>query len=265
MNHDDVDWTNISTFQCEDCMSGKSRKHNHIVGSRTKYQEVYAPFQYLHSDIFGSVNLPGIMEKYFITFTDESTRFRWVFFLVDHQAHTVIAILRKLIKSIDTQFDAKVRCFQFDRGKEYFSEAVRNYLENLGIDHIYTTVGDSKAHGVAERLNLTLLNDCRTLLRATSLPETLWSYAIKFSVIIRNSTYSESLGASPRSKSGLRGLDASSILPFGQSVIVHLHRTLSKLHYRGKQRMAFCPSPLSCGYYIHNYRRIRIWTRFFLQ
>ena len=213
MNHDDVDWSNISTFQCEDCMSGKSRQHNHVLGSRTKYQSSYKPFEYLHSDIFGPVNLEGIEDRFFITFTDEATRFRWVFFLKDHTALTLINVLRKLINSIDRQFKAQVLCFQFDRGSEYTSTQVRDYLGNLGIDLIYTTVGDSSAHGIAERLNLTLLNDCRTMLRATLLPEKLWSYAIQFSVIIRNSIYSESLGAFDTFKGGLSGLDVMSILP----------------------------------------------------
>lgn len=125
MNHDGVDWTNISNFQCEDCMSGKSCKHNHIVGSRTKYQKKYGPFQYIHSDIFGPVNCPGIKELFFITFTDENTRFRWVYFLEDHTGPTVLPIIEQLINSIKRQFNSTVLAFQFDHGSKYYSNHIR--------------------------------------------------------------------------------------------------------------------------------------------
>ena len=140
---------------------------------------------------------------------------------------TILHILKSFIATIHRQFHTDILKFQFDRGSEYTNTAVRNYLEENGINIIYTTTGDSQAHGVAERLNLTLLNDCRTLMHAAKVPQHLWYYAVQYATLMRNSIYNVSMKASPRSKVGLLGLDAKSILPFGQQVILHLPKTSS--------------------------------------
>ena len=125
------------------------------------------------------------------------------------------------------------------------------YLNYNGIQYLFTSVGDSRSHGVAERLNLTFLNDCRTLLKAANLPPHLWIYAVEFSAIIRNAIYNKRIDTSPQALAGLPALDVKTILPFGQPVIVHLSKTTSKLQYRGEQGFAICPSSHSRGYLIY--------------
>ena len=123
---------------------------------------------------------------------------------------------------------------------------------------MYTDTGDSQTHGVAERFNLTLLNDCRTLMTSARLPHHLWYYAVQYATIIRNSIYNNSLKASPRSTVGLLGFDAKSILPFGQPVIVNLNKPLLKLHIRGDKGFTLVPDSESYGYliYIPSKRRV---------
>ena len=145
----------------------------------------------------------------------------------------------------------KVKAFQFDHGSEYNNKIMLQYLNECGIQYIFTTVGDSRSHGVAERLNLTFLNDCRTLLKASHLPPHLWIYAVQFSVIIRNAVFNKRLGTSPQALAGTPALDVTTILAFGQPVIVHLTKTKSKLNYRGEQGYALCPSAHSRGYHIY--------------
>lgn len=149
ISYDDVDWNNISKFQCSDCLQGKSRCHNHIVGSRLKYQSNYGLYEYLHSDVFGPVNIGNNGYKYFITFTHEATHFRWVFPIKDKSVDTVLPIFKKVIHSISRQFKATVLAFQLDRGSEYTNTSIQSCLSDLGIDYIYTTTADSRAHGVA--------------------------------------------------------------------------------------------------------------------
>ncbi|CCD25831.2 integrase catalytic domain-containing protein NDAI_0G00550 [Naumovozyma dairenensis CBS 421] len=160
----DVDWTGIDKFQCKDCLAGKLTKHKHIVGSRLKYQKYYEPFEYIHTDLFGPVSGVDITSpKYFISFTDENTRFRWVFPLKKKDADHILPIFQQLVNYIKTQFKVRVLTFHMDRGSEYTSTMVRDYFKVKGIIPIYTTVGDSSSNGIAERANLTFLNDCRTL------------------------------------------------------------------------------------------------------
>lgn len=108
----------------------------------------------------------------------------------------------------------------------------------------------SRANGVAERLNSTLLNDCRTLLRSSGLSLHLRFHAVQFSTLMRNSLITSTTGTSSRAKAGLAGLDVSTILPFGQRVMVNLTPT-NKLQPRGLVGFALNPSTESHGYLIY--------------
>lgn len=249
----DVDWSGIHSFQCTSCMKGKSTRHKHIIGSRIKYQKEYAPFEYIHTDVFGPMShLPVGTPSYFISFTDESTRFRWVFPLYSKDSQNVTRIFSKFINMVSNQFKTNILSFQMDRGSEFTNDQITKLLEDKGINPIYTTAGDSRANGVAERFNLTFLNDCRTLLQATNLPNSTWFYAVQFATLMRNAFFNSSIKTSSRAKAGLAGLDVSTILPFGQEVIIHKGSTTSKLSPRGDDGLALCPSTVSHGYLIYN-------------
>lgn len=103
LTHDSIDSTDVNKFQCPVCMKGKTRKHPHIIGHCTKYQKDYAPFEYIHSDIFGPFpNLPPSTPKYFISFIDENTHFRWVYPLWSKDSATVTTFLYNFIQMLKT-------------------------------------------------------------------------------------------------------------------------------------------------------------------
>ncbi|CCD25836.2 integrase catalytic domain-containing protein NDAI_0G00600 [Naumovozyma dairenensis CBS 421] len=244
----DVDWSGIDKFQCKDCLTGKLTKHKHIVGSRLN---IKSPMSYIHTDLFGPVSGVDITSpKYFISFTDENTRFRWVFPLKKKDADHILPIFQQLVNYIKTQFKVRVLTFHMDRGSEYTSTMVRDYFKDKGIIPIYTTVGDSSSNGIAERANLTFLNDCRTLLSSSNLPASLWFYAVDFATLRRNAFINSSTNSSARAKAGLAGLDARTILPFGQEVMIHDYTQTSKLKSRGITGFALTPSKESHGYLI---------------
>jgi len=248
----DVDWSNIDKFQCTDCMKGKATKHKHIVGSRLKYQNNYGPFEYLHSDLFGPVTgVSAVSPTYFISFTDEATRFRWVYPLKTKSADSIYNVFDHLVRQIHTQFQTKVLSFHMDRGSEYTNSDMLDFFQKHGIIPIYSSTSDSSSNGVAERSNLTFLNDCRTLLVASHLPNSLWFNAVEFATLMRNAFINSTNNLSPRGKAGLAGLDASTILPFGQEVVVHNHKVKNKLHPRGITGFALSPSKESHGYLIY--------------
>ncbi|CCF56958.1 hypothetical protein KAFR_0B06620 [Kazachstania africana CBS 2517] len=249
---DKIDWRGIDKFQCKECLAGKMRRHKHTVGSRLKYQQFFEPFQYIHTDLFGPMSdVSATTPTYFISFVDENTRFRWVYPLRSKSAEHILLVFRKLVNFIRTQFSTKVKAFQMDRGSEYRNELLDDFFIDKGIKSIYNTAADSASNGVAERTNLLFLNDCRTLLKATNLPNNMWYHAVEFATLIRNTMINSSINDSPRAKAGLEGLDIKTILPFGQEVVVHNHDTDSKLKPRGDLGFALCPSKESFGYLIY--------------
>ena len=89
---DEIDWSNLSNFPCHDYLKGKGCKRPHIVGSCMQYQQKFKPFQYIHSDLFGPVTVASTPE-WFISFTDEASKFKWTYLLKKKDDATILHIL----------------------------------------------------------------------------------------------------------------------------------------------------------------------------
>ncbi|QGN17001.1 transposon Ty2-F/Ty2-GR1 Gag-Pol polyprotein [Kluyveromyces marxianus] len=47
VKEDDVDWTGVSSFQCQYCMEGKAKRNNHYVNARKRLYEGISSFRIL--------------------------------------------------------------------------------------------------------------------------------------------------------------------------------------------------------------------------
>lgn len=128
--------------------------------------------------------------------------------------------------------------------------SIKEFFRLNGIIRIYTTTGDSAANGVAERTNLVVLHDCRTLLQSSNLPKYLWFHAIQYFTIMRNACYNLVIKSTPIAHAGLAGLNITTVLLFGQPVIVHDPMVADKLNFRGLKGLTLPPSIESHGYLI---------------
>ncbi|QEU61968.1 hypothetical protein KDRO_E08510 [Kluyveromyces lactis] len=247
----DVDWKGIDDFQCESCMKGKASRHAHIKDSRDQYNEKYGPFEYIHTDIFGPARLPeeSNANRYLITFTDEHTRYVWTFPLNLRTEKQVRKAIVTLMKLIQTQHRKRIRVLHMDRGSEYTSEWTRQTLLSRGVQLIYTTVADSRGNGVAERLNRTLLDRCRTLLEETELSMDFWYHAIEHAVYDLNHTYTQKLKCAPIEKAGIKPPKLKHIHAFGQPAFYRVN-TVTKLDKRAALGYLLHPSLQSYGYII---------------
>ncbi len=245
---EDIDWSDMNSFTCQYCNIGKGKFHDHFTDSRDVYMKKFKKFEYLHTDIMGPFREDNtIPPNYLITFSDEVTKYRWIFPMSLASEHQVSAIMRKLISNIRTQQGVRVKEILMDQGSQYTGRMVRDLLDEFGIEGKYTSTGDKRSNGVAERLNRTLLDDARTLLASANLPEFLWYDAAEFAVIVRNSMHMRKLDGSPNMAAGLGGIAINKILPFGQSVVVY-YNTGKKTLPRGKIVYALHPAKQSYGY-----------------
>ncbi|BAO40444.1 conserved hypothetical protein [Kluyveromyces marxianus DMKU3-1042] len=245
---EDIDWSDMNSFTCQYCNIGKGKFHDHFTDSRDVYMKKFKKFEYLHTDIMGPFREDNtIPPNYLITFSDEVTKYRWIFPMSLASEHQVSAIMRKLISNIRTQQGVRVKEILMDQGSQYTGRMVRDLLDEFGIEGKYTSTGDKRSNGVAERLNRTLLDDARTLLASANLPEFLWYDAAEFAVIVRNSMHMRKLDGSPNMAAGLGGIAINKILPFGQPVVVY-YNTGKKTLPRGKIVYALHPAKQSYGY-----------------
>ena len=105
-----------------------------------------------------------------------------------HEKSQAIDALKVFINEVERQLDRKVEILRSDRGGEYYgkydengqcSDPFAKFLESHGIYAQYTTPRTPQQNGVAEMWNRTLMNMVRSMLINSSLPVSLWMYALR--------------------------------------------------------------------------------------
>ncbi|CAI7852896.1 unnamed protein product [Closterium sp. NIES-53] len=93
----------------------------------------------------------------------------------------------------------RLKSFQSDGGGEYTSQRFKQFLAEKGIKRLVSLPYAHQQQGVAERLNRTLQNTMRKLLRGMRLPNHQWPEAMDHAVMLHNLLSSSSLpnNASP--------------------------------------------------------------------
>ena len=185
---------------CVDCIKGKQTKHNKKGATRsTQLLEI------IHTDICGPFDTPSFGgEKYFITFIDDFSRYGYVYLL--NEKSQAVNALEVFVKEVERQLDRKVKIVRSDRGGEYYGkhgESGQNpspfakFLERHGICAQYTMPGTPQQNGVAERRNRTLMDMVRSMISNSSLPKSLWTYALKTAVYLLNRIPSKAVPKTP--------------------------------------------------------------------
>ena len=115
---------------------------------------------------------------------DDYSRKCWVY-LLKHKSEAVQKFIEfhKLMKNTCNYYIKEVRS---DNGLEYNNSNFINYLKNNGISFYHSTPGNPQQNGRAERINQTLDNCAKTLLRAAKLSPILWDEVIKCACTLYN-------------------------------------------------------------------------------
>jgi transposase InsO family protein len=73
-------------------------------------------------------------------------------------------VLKKFLKRVQNEFDAKVKNIRSDNGTEFKNTQIEDYLDEEGIKHEFLTPYTPQQNGVAERKNMTLIEIAKTML-----------------------------------------------------------------------------------------------------
>jgi transposase InsO family protein len=112
---------------------------------------------------------------------DDSSRYITMEFLKkkSNAAQKVKDYLAKLISH-----NRKPKAICINRGKEFLNEVLTAWCHDKEIDIQVTAPYSPSQNGVAERMNRTLVEIARAMIRGV--PEFLWEYAINHSSYLRN-------------------------------------------------------------------------------
>jgi transposase InsO family protein len=176
----------------------------------------------VHTNVWGpaTVSTQG-GRRYFVTFTDDATRYSTTFLLAAKS--NVLAVYQRYKVWARTQKHCTaIKVLRSDRGGEYLSEAFDKHLADAGTARRLTVHDTPQLNGIAERLNCTLAEKMRALLYMASLPKSLWGEALRHSTWLKNRTSTRALGGKTPWEA-LYGSppDLSRLKRFGEAVWVH--------------------------------------------
>jgi transposase InsO family protein len=142
--------------------------------------------------------------SYFITFTDDYSRYGYIYPI--REKFEALDKFKIFKAEVENQHELKIKVVRSDRGGKYYGRHATygqipgpfaRFLQENGIVAQYSTPGEPKQNGVAERRNRTLMNMVRSMLSNSTLPVSLWMEVLKTTVHISNRVLSKSVPKTP--------------------------------------------------------------------
>jgi transposase InsO family protein len=145
--------------QCDACILGKhSKQPFHDSTSRACRK-----LELIHSDLCGPMPIAyAFGNKYIMTFIDDYTRMCWVY-LLKHKSQA-FETFKNFHVWIENEAQSHIGTLHTDNGGEYTSNEFEIYLHQHGIKHQTIVPYNPQQNGVAERMNMTLLNMVHSML-----------------------------------------------------------------------------------------------------
>ena len=200
--------TNKSKFDCGICIEGKMTQfRNREADMRAK-----SILDLVHCDLAGPID-PVAKEgfKYVLGFIDDYSGIIMVYF-IKQKSDTVKATEKFLA---DCAPYGSVKCIRSDNGTEFTSGAFESLLIKHSIKHERSAPYSPHQNGTIERAWRSIFEMARCMLLESKLPKYLWTYAVMFTVYIRNRCFNARLEKTPYEVFTGRRPNVSSMNIFG--------------------------------------------------
>jgi hypothetical protein len=179
---------------CEPCILAKQTRSRFPKASESHTDR--KPLDLLLMDLCGPLQVKSLGgSRYILTITDDASRCSIVKFLSEKsQAKKAIT---QVVKQLERQLGSKVKEFRTDRGREFLNKEMAQFCSEEGIIHELTCPYTPEQNGVAERLNRTLLEKARAMIKDAGLSSELWAEAVNTANFVKNRTLSRTHGKTP--------------------------------------------------------------------
>ena len=166
---------------CGPCMAGRQTRNPRP--AKTDYTDI--PLFRVYADLCGpfpSESLAG--SKYFFLLVDEATRYSQL--LPIESKSQAAEVLLHFIKRWQTFTGRTVRHLRTDKGTEFLTKAVKEFLDSQGTLHELTPGYSPESNAIVERANRVILEKTTSMLSAAHLPDTFWAEASYHANFLRN-------------------------------------------------------------------------------
>jgi transposase InsO family protein len=138
----------------------------------------------VHSDV-GTMPIASVGgSKYYLTFTDDKTRYKWTLLMKKKSEVEITFYAWK--QRVENEAQQQVLRFRTDGGGEYTSTSILKFLFTDGTKHEKTPAYTPEMNGVSERLNRTLVEATKAMLYEAELDDSWWGEAIMTATYLRN-------------------------------------------------------------------------------
>jgi hypothetical protein len=211
---------------CSGCAYGKSHRTPFPVNADRK--RMHKPGLFVHADISGPFQVQSYGgHYYFITYKDDHSSYRFVFFLKDKK--NIMSTFQTLYKQAKKETGRSMIKLRTDNGREFLSHDFQAYVQHKGIRHELTSPYSPEQNSVIERDNRTVVECARSMLHHRSLPLELWGEAVNTAVYILNRVSSRTLhGATPFTKWYGELPDVSYFREFGSLCYGHVPKQIRR-------------------------------------
>ena len=203
---------------CESCEYAKATRK--VIEKERQGAQASAFGIEIHTDLWTSPSPSLGGRKYYITFTD------------DYSRYTVTRLLKAKSEALQaykdfaawalTQHGAKIKQLHSDRGGEYMGEEFAQFLGTQGTERRATNHDTPQHNGVAESLNRRIGERIRAVLHHSGLPKSLWAEAVNHITWLKNRTSTRAIGnITPLEKLYGEKPDLARVPEWGQRVWVH--------------------------------------------
>lgn len=205
------------TKVCESCIKGKMTSKP--FPKRSSATEEL--FDVVVSDVCGPLQVESIGgSRYFVTFIDVFSRYCKVYFIKNKS--DVAEKVVEYVENVKTRFGKTPKIFRSDRGGEYTSGKVQDYLKQEGIEFQCTVGYAPQQNGIAERKNRTLIEAARTMLCESKLSKCWWAEAVNTANYIQNRVISQATSSTPFEKLFGKAPKLDDLHKFGEDVYMKI-------------------------------------------
>ncbi len=205
---------------CHPCHLGKAKRKtfdSHFKGTT-------GPGEVVHSDVAGPMPTSHYGNKYFVTFTDQFSRFTHAVSIPRKADVPDVYEMYKETSEVRKFFPNGILRIHSDGGGEY---------QKVGsIEATATTTETPQHNPFAERVNRTILEPIRVLLEEAGLSRSYWDYALDHVVYVKNRLLHKGIGCSPFEKLTGNKPTLRHVRVFGCSAFVYNHDPATKVHAR---------------------------------
>nr|CCA27078.1 PREDICTED: similar to Copia protein (Gagintpol protein) putative [Albugo laibachii Nc14] len=136
-------------------------------------------------DIMGPINPKSrSVYQYVVSFILMKSRYTLLYPL--RKKSELPEVFKKFYNDLKTMTDIKVKILRSDNGGEYNYASMNAFCNKMHIKKEYTVPYNPEQNGMAERINRTLIEMSRCMLKDSSLSKSYWCEAMMTAVDIRN-------------------------------------------------------------------------------